>query len=154
MLIVLVLMLIDFGGSLTTKFVFMNNQLHMVRLMLIDLNSDEFYYYPCIIILKKYNRSYSTLEAPFGRICVPNKIEDVNLKMFNRIKGKTVAKYISSECRSKFNGRNCNSIQIRNNDKCQCKCKKLGIAHVKKIRPGILVYAPRSGIKIVKLVNT
>ena len=74
----------------------MNNQLHMVRLMLIDLNSDEFYYYPCIIILKKYNRSYSTLEAPFGRICVPNKIEDVNLKMFNRIKGKMNQKQLQN----------------------------------------------------------
>ena len=34
-------------------------------------------------------------------------------------------KHISfTECKCKFNGRNCNSDQWWNHDKCQCECKK------------------------------
>ena len=45
------------------------------------------------------NGSCNTMEDPFGRICIPNKIEDMNLKVFNIIKGinesKTPIKHIS-----------------------------------------------------------
>ena len=35
---------------------------------------------------------------------------------------KTLTKHISCQC--KFDGRKCNSNQLRNNDKCWCECKK------------------------------
>ena len=48
--------------------------------------------------------------------------------MFNIIieitEWKALRKHISYECRCKFDGRNCNSDQWRNNDKCQCECKR------------------------------
>ena len=31
--------------------------------------------------------SCNTMEDPFDRICIPNKMKDVNLKVFNMIKG-------------------------------------------------------------------
>ena len=37
---------------------------------------------------------------------------------------KTLTKHISCECKCKFDGRNCNSDQWWNNDKCRCECKK------------------------------
>ena len=65
---------------------------------------------------------------PFGRICASNKIEEVNLKVVNMMKrlnkSKTLTKYISCECRCEFDGRKQNLRQTRNNDKCQCECKK------------------------------
>ena len=73
MLIVLVLMLLSFGGSLATKYLSMNNQLSMHRLTLIDLNPDEFHYYPFIISLGKCNRSYNTAEAPLAECVSPIK---------------------------------------------------------------------------------
>ena len=36
---------------------------------------------------------------------------------------KTLKKYISCECKFKFDGRNFNSDQWWNNDKCRCECK-------------------------------
>ena len=52
------------------------------------------------------------------RIYLPNKVEDVNLKIFNMIKeineSKTFAEHISCECKSEFNGRECNSRRKRN----------------------------------------
>ena len=37
---------------------------------------------------------------------------------------ESITKYISCECRFKFNGKNGNSNQWCNNDICQCECKK------------------------------
>ena len=124
----------------------MNNQPCMVRPTLIDLNSDELYYYPFIVSMDKYDGSCNTAEDPFCRICAPNKIENVNLKAFNMITGKNeskiLAKRIACECRYEFAGRKCNSRQKCNNDECQCQCEK-------PIR-----HALASATKIVRLANT
>ena len=57
--LVLVLVLLDFGQSLTTKCVSVNIQ-------------------PCMV-----RPSCNTVQDPFDRICVPNKIQDVDLEVFN-----------------------------------------------------------------------
>ena len=99
----------------------------MVRPMLIDLNLDKLLY-PFIINMNRCDGSCSTVEDPFGRICVPNKMEDMNLKVFNMIKGinesKTLTRLISCDCRCESDGGKRNSRQKWNNDKCQCECKK------------------------------
>ena len=100
----------------------MNNQPRLVRPMLTDLNLDELHYYPFAISVNRGNGSCNTIRDPFGKICVPNKMEDVNL--MNQNESKALAKYISCECRCEFDGRKCNLRQKWNNDKCQCECKK------------------------------
>ena len=83
--IVLVLVLLGFGGSLSTECISMNNQPCMVRPTLLDLNLDELHYYPCIISLHRCYGSCNTVEHQFGRMCLLNKI-DLNLKVFNMFK--------------------------------------------------------------------
>ena len=72
--------------------------------------------------------SYSTVEDPFHLTYVPNKIEDVNLKVFNMIKGinksGTLAKHISLQGRCGFDSEKCNSRQKWDNYKCLCEYKK------------------------------
>ena len=58
----------------------MNNQSHMARVMLSDLNTDDPHYY-------SFDRNCNSVEDPLGRICVSKKTKDVNLKVFNMIKG-------------------------------------------------------------------
>ena len=65
----------------------MNNQPCMIRPTLIDLNPDELHYYLFTVLLANCNWSCNTAEDQFGRIDVPSKIEDKNLKVFNMIKG-------------------------------------------------------------------
>ena len=85
--IVLVLVLLGLLlGSLTTKCVSVNNQACMVRPNFVGLNPDKFNYYSFIISLDRRDESHDTVENPFGRICIPDKIEHVNLKVFNMIK--------------------------------------------------------------------
>ena len=38
---------------------------------------------------------------------------------------ETLIKHTSYDCKSKFDGRKCDSYQSGNNDKCQCECKSL-----------------------------
>ena len=78
--------MLGFGGSLATKCVSMNNQQWMVRPVLIDSIPDELHYYSFIISLDGCDESCNAIENLFGRICVPNKTEDLNLKAFNMIK--------------------------------------------------------------------
>ena len=62
------------------------------------------------------------------KVCVRNKTEDLNLNVLSRITGikesKILTKHISCECKRKFDGRKCNSVQWWNNNKCRCECKK------------------------------
>ena len=76
----------------------MNNQSWIFRTTFFDLNPDELHYYPFIISLDRCDESCNNFEYPFVGICLPNKTEDVNLKVFNIIRGinesKTLVKHI------------------------------------------------------------
>ena len=96
--------------------------------------------------------SCNTLNDLSNKLCVPNKTADLNLSAFNMIKringSKTLTKYISCECKCKFDGRKCNSNQKWNNDKC-CPSVKIqnNIVCPKKIIFGILLDA------VAKMLN-
>ena len=87
----------------------MNNQQCMVRPALINLNPDKLRYYRFIISLYRCNETFNTAEDSLGRTCVSNKVEGVNLKVFNMVKwineSKTFAKHILCECRCGFDTR-------------------------------------------------
>ena len=57
----------------------------MAKLTLIDLSNDQLPSYPSINSMNRSNRSCNTIEDPFGRMFVSNKIgkKYVNLKVFN-----------------------------------------------------------------------
>ena len=122
MYIILVLVMLWFGGPLAIKSISRNNQSFLVKPTLIDLNLGEIHSYPFLISMDRCDGSCNTVKNPFGRICVPNKMEGVNLKVFNTIKGinesRTLAKRISCEFRCQFDSRKCNSRQKWNNDNC------------------------------------
>ena len=98
----------------------------MTRPALIDLNPDEqnqgLCYYPFVADLDRCNGTCNTLEDPSGKLCVPNKTEDVNLHVFNMItrikQTKTLTKHISCKCKCKFDGGKCNSYQKWNIISC------------------------------------
>ena len=85
----------------------------MIRPTLIDLNLVELKYFPFMISLDKCNESFN----------VQDKTKNTNVKVFDmeRRINKT-KKYVSCECKCKFNSTICNSNHKWNNDKCQCKC--------------------------------
>ena len=90
------------NASNNTKCVSLSNQECMTQLTLINLQpneySQEFYDYPFAIKLDRCVESCNTLNDLPNKVCVPNKIEDLNLSMFNIITEinelKTLTKHI------------------------------------------------------------
>ena len=80
----------------------------MVRPTLFDLNPVGVKYYPFMTSLDKSSGSCNVLS---WKICVLNKTEDINVKVFNTItnknEAKTRTKHISYDCKWKFNSTTC-----------------------------------------------
>ena len=109
-----------------TKCVSLSNQKFVIQLTLINLHpneySQEFHCYPFVVKLDRFVESCNTLNDLSNKVCVPNKIEDLNLSVFNMITGinesKTLTKPLSCTSKCKLDGRKCNSDQCWNNNKC------------------------------------
>ena len=87
-----------------------------------------------MVNLYRCNGSCNTLNDPSDKICAENKIEDVNLSVFNmttrKNESKTLAKHASFDCKCKFDGRKRKLKQKWNNDKCWFECKNTKKYHV------------------------
>ena len=77
--------------------------------------------------MDKCNGGCNTLSEISGRICVPNKTENLNLNILNLItrtsESKKLTKHILCKCKGKFDNKKYNSNQIWDNDKCRCECE-------------------------------
>ena len=99
----------------------------MIRPTVIDLNPVELNYYPFMVGLDKYSESWNSVDDLSGKICVPNKTNDVNVKACDMVTNKnettTMLKHISCDCKWKYNSTACSSNRKLNNDISQCECK-------------------------------
>ena len=123
------------NASNHTKYAFLSNQKCEIQPIVINLHPNEYCQeLHCSQFAVKLDRcveSCNTLRDLFSKVCVPNKMKDLNIHVSNMIAGenqsKILTKEISCECKCKFNGRKCNSNQKWNHDKCECECKKHNI---------------------------
>ena len=94
----------------------------MTQPSLINLHPNEYGQEFHWCAFANYIGNCNTLNDFSNKACFPNKTEDLDLSMDNMITGinesKTLTSHISSECKCKFDGRKCNSVQKWNNDKC------------------------------------
>ena len=112
----------------------------MIRLILIDVNSDEYkqglHYYQFMANLEWCNGSCISTDDPSCRNCVPDKTENINVNVFNMItrinESKTLIKDMSCECKCKFDCSKYNSSLKWNKNKRQYECKSLKKHHVCK----------------------
>lgn len=77
----------SFHGCLAAKGVSMYQEPCITRSALIDLNPDEFNCYMFVVSLDGCNGSCNTYDNLSAKICVLNKTEGVNVKVFNIIVG-------------------------------------------------------------------
>ena len=70
--------------------------------------SQEFHHYSFAVILDRCVGSCNTLNYLSNKVCVPNKTEDLNLRVFSIItkinKLKTLTKHISCKRKCRFGG--------------------------------------------------
>ena len=64
----------------------MKNQECKVRPKIINVNSNEPIFYPFSIKTSKCSGSYNNINDSFAKICVPDVIKDLNVKVFNLMK--------------------------------------------------------------------
>ena len=105
------------NGSNHIKYVSLSNQKCMIQPIIINLHpneySQELHHYPFAVKLDRCAGRYNTLKDLFNKVCVPSKTEDLNIHVFNMIKGKNelkiLTKVIWCKCKWKFDGTKCNS---------------------------------------------
>ena len=79
----------SFGESLISnskgpiKYVSLNNHPCQARSNLVNINSNETLFYPFIVSANKCIRSCNTIDDPYARICFPNKVKNMNVKVFH-----------------------------------------------------------------------
>ena len=63
--------------------ILMNNQECKVRPQIVNFNSDEPVFFPFSIKTSKCNGSCNNINDPYAKICVPDVIRNLNVKVFN-----------------------------------------------------------------------
>ena len=61
----------------------MINQKCMSRPKIINVNNDEPVFYPYSIRVNKCSGSCNNINGPFSKLCVPDNVENINVKVFN-----------------------------------------------------------------------
>ena len=102
------------------------NQNCMPRPKIIDVNEGvgEALFYPYNVLINKCSGSCNTLDDPMAKLCVPNIIKRVNMKVHNFLmrlnEARNVLWHESCKCVCRLNSSVCNSKQIWNSDTCRC----------------------------------
>ena len=90
------------------------NQKCMPRPKILDVNEGvgEALFYPYNVLVNKYNGSCNTLDDPMAKMCVPNIIKRVNMKVYNFLmrlnEACNVLWHESCKCVCKLNSSVCN----------------------------------------------
>ena len=100
-----------------------------VRPEIININSNNHTFFPISIKLNKCNGNCNNINDRYARICVPDIVKNLNVKVFNIISRTNEARHIkwheTCKCICRLDGIICNSKQRWNKDKCRCECKEL-----------------------------
>ena len=106
------------------------NQECKPRPKILDVNEGigEALFYPYNVLVNKCSGSCNTLDNPMSRICVPNIIKNVNIKVDNFLvrlnETRNVLWHESCKCVCRLKSSVCNSKQIWNSDTCRCDCNE------------------------------
>ena len=111
------------------KYISMINQECKVRLAITNINSNETLFYPYSFLLNKCSGSCNDINNPYAKLCVPNVVKNINIKVFNLMSRINETRHISWKdtcaCKYRLDASVCNDKQRWNNDKCRCECKEL-----------------------------
>ena len=85
--------------------------------------------YPFSIKTSKGSGSCNNINNPYAKICVPDVVENLNIKVFNLMSRANEARRIkwheTCKCKCRLDVSVCNNEQRWNEDKCMCECKEL-----------------------------
>ena len=104
----------------------MNNKECKVRSQIFNVNSDESLFYPFSIKTSKNSGSCNNINNPYAKMCVPDVIKNINVKVFNLTNKTGHTKWRERcECKCRLDAIVWNNKPRWNDDKCKCECKEL-----------------------------
>ena len=74
--------------------VLMNNQKCKTRTKIININNNGPVFYPVSIKVNKCSRSCNNINDPYAKLCVPDVIKNINVKVFNLTSWSNQTKHI------------------------------------------------------------
>ena len=81
------------------------------------------------IKINKCKGSCNTINDPYAKLCVPDTIKNINVKVFNLMSRTNETRHKkwqkTCKCKDKLNVSVSNNKQRWNEDKCRCECKEL-----------------------------
>ena len=106
------------------------NRKCMPRPKILDVNEGvgEALFYLYNVLVNKCSGSCDTLDNPMARLCIPNIIKRINMKVYNFLmrlnETRNVLWHESCKCVCKLNSSVCNNKQMWNSDTCRCDCNE------------------------------
>ena len=105
------------------------NQEYKVRPKLVDIDRNNAIFYPFSIKINKCSGSCNNTNDPYAKICVPNDVKDLNVKVVNLMSRTNETRFVkwheTCKCICRLDGIICNTKQQWNKNKCRCECKEL-----------------------------
>ena len=99
----------------------MNNQACKVRPEIINVNSNEPVFYPFSIKTSKCSRSCNNINDSYAKMCVPDVVKDLNVKIFNLMSRTNETRHIKwremCKCKCRLDESICDNKQHWNDDK-------------------------------------
>ena len=104
------------------------NQECKVRPEIVDISSNNPIFYPFSIKINKCSGNCNNTNDPYARICAPDTVKNLNVKVFNLMTLTNETRHIKWHETCKYICRLykiiCNSKQRWNKDKCRCERKE------------------------------
>ena len=106
-----------------------NNQPCKARREIINVSPNNPVFYPFGIKRSKCSGNCNNINDPQAKICVPDVVKDLNVKVFNLMSRTNETKNIkwheTCKCECRLDAIVCNNKQHWNKNKCKCECKEL-----------------------------
>ena len=107
----------------------MKNEECKVRSEIISINSNNPMFYPFSIKVNKCSGNCNNINDSYARICAPDIIKDLNVKVFNLLtrtnETRNIKWYEKYKWICRLDKIICNNKQKLNKDKRECECKEL-----------------------------
>ena len=113
----------------TIKLYFNEYQPCKARPEIINVSSNNPVFFPFSIKKSKCSGNCNNINDPYAKICVPDVIKDLNVKVFNLMSRTNETRFIKwhekCKCKCRLDAIVCNNKQRWNKNKCRCECKEL-----------------------------
>ena len=119
----------SFTNASSLNCISMNSQTCKARPEVINVNSNKSIFYPFSIKTSKCSGNCNNINDPYVKICVPDIIKNLNVKVFNLMSIANETRHVkwheTSKCECRLDAIVYNNKQLWNEDRCRCDCKEL-----------------------------